>query len=530
MASNWALALALVGTSVVSALIAVIVLHLLPPRRPRPLALAPAGPEEAAFLFDGEDLVDATEPGQALLAASPVEGSALTRLHACLAPRFPTLAADLSELALRGRIEVAATGGEPAMILIAEWHDGLARLTLAPAGPDGPPLVVDRLSQRLIEDELKALRAIVEQAPLLVWRTSPDGAVTWANRAYLMLAAERDASAEVLTWPLPRLFDVPPEDAAAGATGRRRVRLAAAEGGRPHWFDLHSHGLGSETLLFGVPADAVVQAETALRDFVQTLTKTFAHLPIGLAIFDRRRELQLFNPALSDLTTLSPEFLSARPSLAAFLDRLRAKRMIPEPRDYKSWRDRISALETAAASGLHEETWTLPSGQTWRVTGRPHPDGAVAFLIEDISAEITLTRRFRAELEVGQAVVDSLDEAIAVFSPAGILVMSNDAYARLWGVDPSRSLAQIGIVDAMRFWQSRSLPAPIWSEAREFVATRGARSAQTGAARLTDGRLIDCRLAALPGGATLIGFRIVEAPATEGEAAPDTRPSLRVSA
>ena len=68
-------------------------------------------------------------------------------------------------------------------------------------------------------------------------------------------------------------------------------------------------------MMFALPADAAVRAERSLREFVQTLTKTFADLPIGLAIFDQSRKLQLFNPSLIDLTRLPTGFLTARPTL-----------------------------------------------------------------------------------------------------------------------------------------------------------------------------------------------------------------------
>jgi len=249
-----------------------------------------------------------------------------------------------------------------------------------------------------------------------------------------------------------------------------------------------------------------VRAETALREFVQTLTKTFAHLPIGLAIFDRQRQLALFNPALIDLTTLGPDFLSGRPTLFSFLDHLREARMIPEPKDYRSWRQQMTELEKAASTGHYQETWTLPSGLTYQVTGRPHPDGAVALLIEDISAEVSLTRRFRSDLELGQAVVDSLTEAIAVFSPAGVLVMSNAAYARMWGTDPATTLGEVGATESMRLWQSGSLPNPIWADARDFISSIGPRADWTGEAVLQSGQRIACRFQAIAGGATLAGF------------------------
>ncbi|TMV38357.1 diguanylate cyclase, partial [Thioclava sp. BHET1] len=150
-------------------------------------------------------------------------------------------------------------------------------------------------------------------------------------------------------------------------------------------------------LLFALPADGAVQAETSLRSFIQTLSQTFAHLKVGLAIFDRRRQLVLFNPALSELTGLEPEFLSSRPTLFSVLDAMRERRMIPEPRDYKLWRREMMELEAAAATGQYLDLWSLPGGQTYRVTGQPHPDGAVAFIIEDISEEMSVTRTLRAE-------------------------------------------------------------------------------------------------------------------------------------
>jgi len=104
---------------------------------------------------------------------------------------------------------------------------------------------------------------------------------------------------------------------------------------------------------------------------------------------------------------------------------------MPEPKNYKTWRHRMADLISAAETGQFEETWSLETGQTYRVTGRPHPDGAIAFLLEDISTEVLLTRNFRAELEMGQSLVDTFDDALAVFSHAGVLTFSNKAYELL---------------------------------------------------------------------------------------------------
>lgn len=456
------------------------------------------------FLFDGDTLLDATPGARALLQASTGRGGPWARLRAYLAPRFPGFEDRLAQLPGEGRMVMAsAEDAGAALLLQAELRGGLIRITLHDPESAARLPGLDQLAHRAMQDELDQLRGVMAQAPLLVWREDGAGAVIWANAAYLLQASRMLEPGQDLTWPLPRLFER--TATAQGAQGQRQ-RLEPISG-PAQWFDLIGFADGNGRLLFALAADAAVQAETALRDFMQTLTKTFAHLPIGLAIFDHQRQLALFNPALLDLSGLQPDFLSRRPTLFAFLDAMRDNSMIPEPKDYRGWRKQMTALEKAALSGLYEETWSLPSGQTYRVTGRPHPNGALALMFEDISTEMSRTRRYRADLELGQAVVDALDEGIAVFSQAGQLVMSNAAYAALWGHDPAGSLGDGGIAALCAHWRGHSAASALWQEAEHFVATLGDRSPWGGEARLNDGRLVTCRFVPLAGGATLVAFR-----------------------
>lgn len=511
MTTDMMLAVQVAGTSVLAAVVALALLgafHGKPVRRDGDLF--GAAEEETVFLFDDQDLVDATDSARALLAGPRIEGRAWTRLLAYLAPSFPTAVRDLTDLARRGQVVLASTGEHP-LQLRAEARHGLTRIALVDPEAEGARVTLDRLSHRAMEEELLALRNTMDLTPMPIWREGADGdrQISWANPAYLDLVRACNPEGEGLSWPLPRLFDTERVEPASGAE-RPPVRCRVDMPGKgPTWFDLMSVQSSGGLLNYALPAQAAVKAETALRNFVQTLAKTFAHLPTGLAIFNRDRQLVLFNPALTDLTALGADFLSARPTLTAFFDRLREGRMIPEPKDYKEWRRRISNLEKAAASGQYQETWTLPTGQTYRVTGRPHPDGAVAFLIDDISAEIALTRRFRSDLETGQAVIDTLDAAIAVFSSAGVLVMSNAAYARLWGVDPGATLGEVGIYDAMSHWQARGGTSVVWAGARECVMNQGiARAAWSAEIRLEDGTEVACRFQPIAGGATLARFSV----------------------
>jgi hypothetical protein len=133
---------------------------------------------------------------------------------------------------------------------------------------------------------------------------------------------------------------------------------------------------------------------------VQAFTKTFAEMPVGLAIFDQQRRLVLFNPALTDLTSLvlvlvlAFEFVSERPSLFEFFNRLRENWVVPEPKNSAAWRAQLSELVASSNDGAYCATWSLVNGLTYQVRGRPHFDGALAFLFEVISAKISVAQKF----------------------------------------------------------------------------------------------------------------------------------------
>lgn len=500
------LAATLVAASVASGFAALLILSSLgADRRRRAHAALEGSVEPTVFLFDDRELVDATQPARSLLDRIGGQGSSWDRLVAHVAPRIPDFVTRMATLAETGEVSLRASG-DPNFRVHAEYLRGVARLTLTDLSCEGQGVIVDALSFHALEDELGSLREILGAVPMPIWRTGAGGEVLWANQRYLALAADL-AGDEDLVWPLPVLFDISPEAERTGLP--KRLRPAAPAGRAASWHDCHSLPSGAGHLHFALPADGIVKAESALRDFVQTLTKTFAQLPIGLAIFDRQRQLTLFNPALMDLTALGSDYLSARPTLFSFLDRLRDARIIPEPKDYASWRQKMMNLEKAASSGQYEETWSLATGQTYRVSGRPHPDGAVAFLIEDITAEISLTRRFRSEVVLSQSALDALDEAIAVFSAAGDLLLSNTAYSALWQIDPGATLGSMSVIDCMRHWQSRSQPTPVWGDLRDFITEPRDASEWDADVTMVDGSRLRCLIRPIAGGATMISFRRV---------------------
>lgn len=481
------------ATGFVAALAALAVLTFLSARR------SPDPQAGGRLQFEGRALVASDGPVRTAFDRTEPEGDDWSRAVALLGADFPLLDTGRPPAALPEGPLRSPTSGE---VLNVRHDGGVVTLTFGEPAVAEPAPATDRSA---LSSELAALRDATNLLPFPVWVTGEGGALEWANATYLSMAGAGDE-----TWPPAPVFEAAllPAPTPDGASSRVPF---GAPGASRHWFEVFARSVGNRSFYTAANVDAAAKAERNLRDFTQTLTKTFAHLTIGLAIFDQKRRLILFNPALTDMTGLEPETLAARPTLVGFLDRLRDRRIIPEPKDYASWRRKMAELEAAAVDGSYGETWSLPTGQTFRVTGRPHPDGAVIFLFEDISAEISLTRRFRAELEMGQAVIDSLEEAMAIFTASGTLAMTNAAYVALWGHDPDAEMRDMSVNDATTVWLSRCAPTPAWGDFRDFARQGPARAEWAADVTMRDGRVLACRFAPLSGGATLAAFRPLRA-------------------
>jgi hypothetical protein len=115
--------------------------------------------------------------------------------------------------------------------------------------------------------------------------------------------------------------------------GQTEGRIQAHSGaGSICWYDITAQLQDHETRWFASPVDGEVRAEASRREFIQTMSKTFAQLSTGLTIFDHKRTLIHFNPALLDISGLDFESLSLKPDLATFLDTLRGKGFCPNPK------------------------------------------------------------------------------------------------------------------------------------------------------------------------------------------------------
>jgi PAS domain-containing protein len=425
-----------------------------------------ADPLSLHFLFRDLDLEHASRGAEPFLCNRGTQTD-WAALRNNLSTRFPGLPDDDRLLAVNS-LTLKAVGENDHAVVRLDREDDMTRVTIEDAAH---PDIKATHNIKSMETELATLRLAALGAPYPIWLQGADGALIWRNSAYDDLQSNTTVDTINPTQPV---FSLDKHPVQAGSAVR--ISILNRRTDQMEWYSVTAAKTTESTVFHAVNINAVIQAEVAQRNFVQTLAKTFAQLSIGLAIFDRNGQLALFNPALVDLTSLPAEFLSARPDLLSFFDRLRDNRVMPEPKNYLSWRQEISNVIAAATHGSYQETWTLDTGHTYRVVGRPHPDGAVAFLIEDITAEVSLTRNFRAELELGQSLMDTFEDALVVFSSVGILTFCNAAYCKMWKLDPENSFADVTIVDSIKAWQAQCRPDPAWGDMRDYVMKIGDRA------------------------------------------------------
>jgi len=340
------------------------------------------------------------------------------------------------------------------------------------------------------------------------WIASADGPPVWVNRAWL---AAVDAAALDEAARRGLSFDRGAEDLAreAAVSGQTRDALRwVTVAGRRRAFHVFARPLEGGGV--GVWTEDVTETEElkeAIKRHEAAHDETLNHIADAVAIFSRAKGLTFHNTAFADLWGLEPAWLAEGPSHGEILDRLRQRRRLPETADYAKWKaaelDRYGALDAAP-----DELWSLPDGRTLRVVRQPHPLGGLLLLFSDITGELRLKAQYNAQIQVQQATLDKLNDAVAVFGSDGRLRLHNEAFERFWNVTAAQ-LDLTGDFDGVVELCKPRLHDPVfWSELKGRVGDPdpSARSPMSGEVRSSDSRIVVYQSRPLPDGATLIAF------------------------
>lgn len=340
------------------------------------------------------------------------------------------------------------------------------------------------------------------------WIAAADGAPVWVNAAWLAAAgaasldeaAERGAS-----------FDKGAESLASEAAnlGSKRQALRwATLGGRRRAFQVTAQPLEGGGV--GVWTDDVTETEElreALKRHVEAHDETLNHIADAVAIFGEGKRLIFHNTAFAELWGLEPAWLADRPTHGEVLDRLRQRRRLPETVDYAKWKAAELDRYEDTSSGP-DDLWSLPDGRTLKVGRQPHPMGGVVLLFSDITGELRLKAQYNGQIQVQQATLDKLNDAVAVFGSDGRLRLHNEAFELFWNVTGDQLQVAHDFEGVVELCVRRLHDMNFWRELKGRVADPDpqARAPISGEVKTSDSRIVVYQSRPLPDGATLIAF------------------------
>lgn len=350
--------------------------------------------------------------------------------------------------------------------------------------------------------------ALLDARPLPAWIAAGDGSPIWVNAAWLKAvdaASLDEAAAKGLS------FDKSADSLAAEAADAGQVREAvrwAAFGGRRR--ALHVTAQPLEGGGVGVWTDDVTEAEEMREDqkrHAASHDETLNHIADAVAIFSKDKRLTFHNRAFAELWGLEPAWLAEQPTHSEILDRLRQRRRLPETVDYAKWKaaelDRYEALDFGPP-----DLWSLPDGRTISVVRQPHPMGGVLHVFSDMTDELKLKTQYNSQIQVQQATLDKLNDAVAVFGSDGRLRLHNEAFEKFWNVTPAQLEVASDFEGVVELCIPRLHDLQFWRDLKGRVADPDpqARAPTSGEVRTSDSRIVVYQSRPLPDGATLIAF------------------------
>ncbi|WP_397419447.1 PAS-domain containing protein [Phenylobacterium sp.] len=350
--------------------------------------------------------------------------------------------------------------------------------------------------------------AFVDARKAPAWIAAADGSPIWVNAAWAEAAGVENLDAAARAGAtLDRGADGLAAEAANLGQRREGLRWLSL-GGRRRALKVTAQPLEGGGV--GVWTDDVTDLEESreqTRRYIEAHDETLNRIDDAVAVFDGQKRLSFHNTAFAELWGLEPAWLGERPTHGEIMDRLRQRRRLPETADYAKWKaaelERYARLEAEP-----DDLWSTPDGRTLRVSRQPHPMGGLLILFADITGELRMKAQFNALIQVQQATLDKLSDAVAVFGSDGRLRLHNESFERFWNITPLQIEAAGDFEGVVDLCVHRLHDQSFWQELKGRVADTdpAARMPVGGEVRTSDDRLVEYRTRPLPDGATLIAF------------------------
>ncbi|HEY1862088.1 MAG TPA: ATP-binding protein [Roseiarcus sp.] len=469
-------------------------------------ALMLRGEPQILISWDRPDAEPTIEGDFALVADSPLS----SRVLAFGSWLNPAQAAKIEEaterLLTRGEAFAAAVVSSRGRHLELDGRPVSGSAIMRIRDVSGERLQLAQLRDSFTEAEgaLDGLRRALETADMPAWTRDAMGRIVWCNAAYAHAVDAPDTEAAIDSGG--EIFDPAVRREATVAlkeSGAWKRRASAVVGGERRTFDAveASTQVGSAGLARDVSEIVALKADMERNE--DDYSRMIDRLSTAVAIFDNSKRLTLYNAAYRQIWSLELAFLDQGPSDGEILDRLRAKRQLPEQVDFRAWKaQQLSGYQAIEPS---ESVWYLPDGRALRVVMSPNPKGGVTYLYDDATQSYALASQVNALTHVQGETLDALKEGVATFGADGRMKLFNPAFAELWRFDPNALRDRPHVDEIARACKPLCSNPELFDELRTAIVDLPEhRKSRTARIERTDGRILDCAALPLPDGATLM--------------------------
>jgi hypothetical protein len=394
---------------------------------------------------------------------------------------------------------------------------------------------VDNVPSEPVNPPPGDLAGFLDAHPHPSFTVDADGLPAFANRAWLeAIGVASLAEARVRGPDMDRVGLNLASQALASGEARERVRWTGPSGARRALRFRAVPLNAAEAVVWSWDVTAAEAAAAAAARQDAAMGSVLGETADAVAIFGTDQHLSYHNRAFSRLWDLEPAWLAEGPSHGALLDRLRQAGRLPETPDY----GRFKAEELARherPDAAPEAIWRVTGDRILRVLGLPHPGGGLIMLFSDITPEVRLKSQFNHLIQVQQATLDKLTDAVAVFGPDARLKLHNEAFSWLWGIPADVLTSETPFDEIVERCVARLHDMLFWTELKGRITDPdpGVREAVRGEVSAGDGRRLAWQSRPLPDGATLVSFvdvtdtRRLEGALRDREAALDAAERLK---
>lgn len=354
--------------------------------------------------------------------------------------------------------------------------------------------------------DIRASRMILNELDNPAWLRGLDERLIWVNMAYVK-AVEAKNDEEVLSRQI-ELLESRQRQAVSAALRKNKPyhdRMHLVIGGERKSHDVRVIPMGDAVAGLAIDIETLETAQTELNRYVETYDRTLDRVATAVAVFGPDKRLTFFNDAYTKLWQIDEDWLETKPSDGDILDRLRELGRLPEVVHYREWRDKI--LKVYEANNEIDDWWHLADGRMLHVMAEQRPDGGVTYLYADETERLALERRYNALIRVQGETLDSLKEAVAVFSTDGRLTLANAAFMSVWKLSRKSVEQQPHIDEFVRDAGVLCQDGDALQSIRQAViAFSDQRAPVDGQMVRSDNSVIDYASTPLPDGGTLLTF------------------------